>query len=215
MQDRRGKKKDRNKSVGSRKKELENYLIVTDTKKTENNYFNGLKSCIPENMRSKIIIKTKKADTKTIVEDTLAEFHSNPQYTKPCIVFDRDRVTNFDEIIKEAKDNSIFCGWSNPCIEIWFFCYFKNMPTICESKVCCTRFSELFQRKFGQEYDKADADIFDKLKRKGNLSQAIKRAEKRDKQFSNDNTQPSECVPCTKVYEIVKDIVTKANINLE
>ncbi|MGN0294447.1 MAG: RloB family protein [Lachnospiraceae bacterium] len=40
------------------------------------------------------------------------------QYRIPWIVFDRDMVQGFDEIIAEAKSKGIQTGWSNPCFEI-------------------------------------------------------------------------------------------------
>lgn len=40
---RAGKRKDRNQRVGTRVPELGYYLIVTDTKETEKNYFDGLR----------------------------------------------------------------------------------------------------------------------------------------------------------------------------
>ncbi len=45
---RAGKRKDRNKRVGKRVPELGYYLIVTDT---EENYFEGLRDSIPEELR--------------------------------------------------------------------------------------------------------------------------------------------------------------------
>ena len=44
---RAGKRKDRNQRVGTRVPELGYYLIVTDTKETEKNYFDGLRDSIP------------------------------------------------------------------------------------------------------------------------------------------------------------------------
>ena len=34
------------------------------------------------------------------------------QYRIPWIVFDRDQVQGFDEIIKEAEDKGVQAGWS-------------------------------------------------------------------------------------------------------
>lgn len=36
----------------------------------------------------------------------------------PWIVFDRDQVQGFDEIIAKAEREGIQVGWSNPCFEI-------------------------------------------------------------------------------------------------
>ena len=52
------------------------------------------------------------------------------QYRIPWIVFDRDQVIEFDQIIAEAEKKDIQVGWSNPCFEIWMYAYFGAMPVI-------------------------------------------------------------------------------------
>ena len=67
------------------------------------------------------------------------------QYRLPWIVFDRDQVVNFDEIIREAEHAGIRVGWSNPCFEIWMYTYFGSMPAIQESWTCCERFADIMK----------------------------------------------------------------------
>ena len=52
------------------------------------------------------------------------------QHRIPWIVFNRDQVQGFDEIIAEAVSKGIQVGWSNPCFEIWMYAYFGSMPAI-------------------------------------------------------------------------------------
>ncbi len=207
---RKGKRADRNISFGTRNPELEHYIIVTDTKETENNYFKGLKEQIPEKLRGRVVITTRKAETKNLIDAAVEERNKNPQYRKIWIVFDRDEVTNFDDIIFQAIKRDINVAWSNPCIEIWFFAYFRSMPAIALSNKCCEKFGELYYKKSGGEkYDKADPYIFKKLRKLGSLEEAIKRAENRDRQFrlnSCDNVKPSEYCPCTTMYVLVEEI---------
>ena len=59
------------------------------------------------------------------------------QYRIPWIVFDRDQVIGFDEIISEAEKKGIQVGWSNPCFEIWMYAYCGAMPAIQDSWTCC------------------------------------------------------------------------------
>ena len=54
---RSGKRKDRNQRVGTRVPELGYYLIVTDTKETEKNYFEGLRDSIPAELKDRLVIK--------------------------------------------------------------------------------------------------------------------------------------------------------------
>ena len=83
-------------------------------------------------------------------------------------MFDRDQVIDFDEIIRKAEREGIKVGWSNPCIEIWFDAYFGKMHAYQESKQCCERFAETFERVTGEEYSKADSDIYAILNQYGN-----------------------------------------------
>ncbi|WP_370748259.1 RloB family protein [Faecalibacillus intestinalis] len=106
---------------------------VTDTEATERCYFNGLHEYLPEDVRDKIVIKVVETKTAKLVDKCKELTAYDAQYRIPWIVFDRDRVVNFDKIIKEAENNVIQVGWSNPCFEIWLFAYYGNMPNIKES----------------------------------------------------------------------------------
>ena len=50
--------------------------------------------------------------------DTAADIIEN--FKETWIVFDRDRVPDFDKLIQKANYRGISVAWSNPCIEIWF-----------------------------------------------------------------------------------------------
>ena len=52
---RAGKRRDRDKRVGTRIPELGYYLIVTDIKETEKNYFEGLRDSIPEKLKDHLV----------------------------------------------------------------------------------------------------------------------------------------------------------------
>lgn len=89
------------------------------------------------------------------------------QYRIPWIVFDRDQVKDFDEIIQTAEKSGVGAGWSNPCFEIWMYAYFGEMPVIRESFTCCDRFAEKFEKITGQKYSKNDRSIYQKLVQHG------------------------------------------------
>ena len=81
---------------------------MTDTEETEKNYFQGLKNSIPTDIRDRIVIKVEKAKTTyNLVDRTLELCSAQAQQRIPWIVFDRDRVKNFDGIIREAESNDI------------------------------------------------------------------------------------------------------------
>ena len=131
----------------------------------------------------------------------------------PWIVFDRDEVKDFDEIIKEAESLGINVGWSNPCFEIWMYSYYGVMPAIMESWVCCDEFEKIFQRKTGQKYSKSDAGLYEKIFRTGDEEKALLIARQKYEQCVRDGkTIPSKMCPCTTVYQLVEEIKKKVNL---
>ena len=132
------------------------------------------------------------------------------QYRIPWIVFDRDQVQGFDEIIKEAEDKGVQAGWSNPCFEIWMYSYFGSMPAIQESWTCCADFGRVYETKPGQKYSKADEQMYGKLCKAGDEEKAIQIAQQKLEQCKREGkTKPSEMCPCTTVHELVGEIKGK------
>lgn len=133
------------------------------------------------------------------------------QYRIPWIIFDRDQVANFDQIVDEARQKDIKVGWSNPCFEIWMYAYFGKMPVIHESRTCVSRFGEVFEIKTGQKYSKSDKDIYKKLCEYGDEEKAIRIADQKLQQCIREGKRrPSEMCPATMVHELVGEIREKA-----
>ncbi|MBC8542561.1 RloB family protein [Bianquea renquensis] len=211
LSDRRsGKRKDRNQRVGTRVPELGYYLIVTDTEETEKNYFEGLRDSIPAELKDRLVIKVEKTKTVELVERALELANMEPQYRIPWIVFDRDQVKDFDDIIQAAEKSGIGAGWSNPCFEIWMYAYFGEMPAIWESYTCCDRFADKFEKVTGQKYIKKDKNIYRKLVQYGNEEKAIQIAERCYKKCLDDGkNKPSEMCPACMVQRLVEEICKK------
>jgi hypothetical protein len=147
-----------------------------------------------------------------LVSSAIDELQSSPNYAQPCIVFDRDRVRNFDRIIEEAHNKKIEVGWSNPCFEIWFFAYFGKMPYLETSVECCKKFSVLFESKCGSVYKKSDPSIYDKLESHGDIDLAIANAKRHHQELmkrSNGEDKPSIMVSCTSIYRLIEEIRNK------
>ena len=207
---RAGKKWDRSRRVGARVPELGYYLIVTDTEETERNYFEGLRDSIPAELKERLVIKVEKARTVDLVRKALEMTGQESQYRIPWIVFDRDQVKDFDEIIKVAEKYGVGAGWSNPCFEIWMYAYFGEMPVIMESYTCCDRFAEKFEKATGQKYSKNDRDIYRKLVQTGDERKAIQVAERCYKRCVEDGKRrPSEMWSVSNVYRLVGEILNK------
>lgn len=207
--DRKGKRKGRA-NFCTRVPYLGYYFIVTDTRETEENYMYGLRDSLPEDLQGRIVIKVSKAKTEELVTACKEQAAMEPQYGEPWIVFDRDQVVHFDQIVETAKQKGVNVGWSNPCIEIWFDAYFGRMHGYQDSVTCCREFSNTFEKKTGQEYKKSNNQIYTLLNRYGNETEAIRIAEARLTQHLRDGiNKPSEMSPCTTVHRLVDEIRDK------
>lgn len=210
MAERNGKRKTREQLSKRRVPELGYYFIVTDTEETEQNYMIGLRDSIPKELQGRLVIKICKAKTVELVNEALNMASLQPQFGEPWIVFDRDQVQGFDQIISLAQEKGINVGWSNPCIEIWFSTYFGAMPTYQDSVSCCSGFEEKYYKITGQRYQKSDATIYSKLCRFGDEKQAFAIARQKLMEHKrNFKIAPSEMCPATTVSVLVEEIKTK------
>lgn len=210
--DHRGNRKPRHERIKRRNLELGYYSIYTDTKKTEKSYFEGLHDSLPEEIKNKLQIKVvEDIKTKELVNKALEESGYDYQYREVWIVFDRDKVTNFDNIIKKAEAKNIKVGWSNPCIEIWLHAYLGKFCAFDTSTCCCDSLKNLCrQRMNGYEYDKSDSDLYRRFYDVGSEENAIKIAKQRHVSLVRDGiTVPSKMNPCTTVYQLVEEIRSK------
>lgn len=205
--DRTGNRKTREQRRRLKVPELGYYLIVTDTEATERCFFNGLHQTLSEHSRGKLVIKVVETKTRAMIDKCLELTAYEAQYRIPWIVFDRDQVIEFDEIIAEAKKKGIQAGWSNPCFEIWMYAYFGTMPAIKESWTCCSEFGRVYERKTGQKYSKADEKMYEKIRNAGDEEKAIRIAQQKLEQHKREGkTKPSEMCPGTTVHRLVEEI---------
>ena len=81
------------------------------------------------------------------------------------------------------------------------------MPAIQESGKCCEKFATLYYKKTGQQYDKADEDLYRRIAESGDEMKAITVAERKHEQcIRNGYRVPSEMCPCTTVYRLIGEI---------
>lgn len=205
--DRTGNRKTRDQRKQFKTPELGYYLIVTDTEATERCFFTGLHQAMPKDVRNKLVIKVIETKTRTMIDKCMELMAYDAQYRIPWIVFDRDQVQGFDDIIAEAVNKGIQVGWSNPCFEIWMYAYFGSMPAIQDSWTCCSDFGRVYENKTGQKYSKADEQMYGKLSKAGDEEKAIQIAQyKLEQCIREGKTKPSEMCPCTTVHELVREI---------
>lgn len=211
--DRTGNRQGREQRKQFKVPELGYYLIVTDTEATERCFFTGLHRALPEDVKNKLVIKVVETKTRTMIDKCL-EFNAyDAQYRIPWIVFDRDQVQGFDEIIAEAESKGIKVGWSNPCFEIWLYAYFGSMPVIQDSWICSSEFGRVYETKTGQKYSKSDEQLYSKICKAGDEEKAIQIAQQKLEQCVREGKiKPSEMCPCTTVYELVDEIKGKITL---
>lgn len=190
---------------------LGHYIIVTDAVGTERHYFEGLRRSLPPEVAGKLVLKVYSGvEYFRLVRYCLEEAAKVPQYAEPWIVFDRDEVPQFDEIIEEAERRGINVAWSNPCFEVWLASYFDSIPSQYESTACVKAFEKLFERHVGRAYRKGDPSVYETLCAKGDEGEAFARAQAKREAWERDAHRPSEMAPCTKVDILVSEIRGKA-----
>ena len=185
-----------------------NYLIVCEVRKTEPNYFNGLKRKINEKYGSKVDILIPSIDVKGTGMNTISLVKytqktvnlANKVYGQVWIVFDKDDYN--DEQFDSSIDNCNYnVAWSNPNFELWLLAHFKKANRYISKEDVLEELSKEFQKKGLGDYTKNDSNIFDKVTSDGKLHTAIKNCEYMEE--LNRDGQASQRNPMTKVYKIV------------
>lgn len=188
-----------------------NYLIVCEGKKTEPNYFNGLKRKINEKYGNKVDVLIPNIDVKGIEMNTtsLVKYtqktvnHANKVYGQVWVVFDKDDYN--DEQFDSAIDNCNYnVAWSNPNFELWLLAHFKKVSRYVSKDDVLQELNKEFQEKGLGDYTKNDINIFDKVTSEGKLHTAIKNCEYMEE--LNKDGQASQRNPMTKVYKIVDEL---------
>ena len=185
-----------------------NYLIVCEGKKTEPNYFNGLKRNINEKYGNKVDVLIPNIDVKGTGMNTISLVkytqktvnHANKVYGQVWVVFDKDDYN--DEQFDSAIDNCNYnVAWSNPNFELWLLAHFKKVNRYVSKDDVLQELSKEFQKKGLGDYTKNDTNIFDKVTSEGKLHTAIKNCEYME--GLNKDGHASQRNPMTKVYKIV------------
>ena len=200
---RTGRRKPR--TFESKSQKLGYYIIYTDTKKTEENYIKGYRKSLPVEFQNKIEIQIEKDKTSNLVASCCEYLRKNPQYRSAWIIFDKDQVSNFNEIIYEAYSKGIQVAWSNPCIEMWFSGYFGKMQCI-DSVTCCTNFSVLYKQKTGKKYDKGDEEIYSTLNAFGDEGMAIKYFKTKYCNSRRDKILPADQTCSSSMFLLIEEI---------
>lgn len=193
--------------IGFRNPDLGYYFIVTDAVETEPNFLNGIKNTLPKNIQGRLVIKVKSTKTYDMVDMILDEISKSPIYFDPWIVFDKDQIKDFDNLIIKAVKNRINVGWSNPCIEFLFLTYFGKNPSVSDQIDCIHKFSLEYKKMLGKEYKKNNEHIYRELSEIGNEMTAINLNENNYNHYILDNIkEPSKMIGVSTLYKLLKEI---------
>lgn len=193
--------------IGFREPDLGYYYIVTDAVETEPNFFNGIKENLPDKVKGRLVIKVKTSKTYDMVDTILSETSKRPIVYDKWIVFDRDQVKEFDELVLKARKHEINVGWSNPCIEILFLAYFGKSPSVNDQKDCIRDFENEYSKKIGKKYLKNNKAIYKELVENGDEKLAVNIIRRKYEEYlKNGIKNPSEMKGVSMVYKLLEEI---------
>ncbi len=193
------------------------YLIVTEGKRTEPLYFNGLKKLISE----------KVGGTVNVVENPTIEIHgegcstgklievteqivkeAKVLYQNIWVVFDKDDFEDFDEAVKEGISKGYQVAWSNQAFEYWLYLHFHYSDSALHRHEWNVKLDEIFKEyQLGDgTYRKNYEDIYELVNTFDGVNIAIGNAKRRMKAFDSSKEKPSEFDPGTMVYKLVEEL---------
>lgn len=212
--------KKRKAKLAERKKELRNpkphsFLIVSEGKKTEPLYFDGLAKYINNKYGDSIsverpLIKAKGEGrcTVSLVEETVRIVsRSRLIYNQVWVVFDKDDFQDFDEAVSLAEKCEFRVAWSNQSFEYWIYLHFNYSDSALHRDAWVEKLSDLLKKSNVCEkgYKKNDPNVFQFATTLGSLKAAVGNATRVEKSYK-DKTRPSQCDPCTKVHHLILEL---------
>lgn len=193
------------------------YLIVTEGKRTEPYYFNGLKRLIDEKTGGtvnvvelpSIDIHGEGSSTGRLIEVTeqLVK-EAKILYQNIWVVFDKDDFEDFDQAIKDGLNKGYHVAWSNQAFEYWLYLHFDYSDSALHRDLWNDKLDKIF-KKYGLgngTYQKNYEDIYNMVNQNDGVNTAIRNAKRRMADFNSDKTKPSEFDPGTTVYKLVEEL---------
>ncbi len=184
------------------------FLIVCEGEKTEPNYFNSK----IKYRNSDIIeadVEGEGRATVSLVQKTIElREKSTKHYDRVWAVFDKDSFDDFNEAIKLAEKNNIFCAWSNESFELWYYLHFQYLDTaITRQQYIGILEREIRNRSNDKKYkyEKNDPNTYNILQQYGKEENAISFARKLEENYKGDSDYATH-KPCTMVYKLVEEL---------
>ena len=194
--------------------QMTRHLIVCEGTRTEPSYFSGLKTALGESNGHKVDVRIVGTGRHTVdlLERAQELCHTSPNvYDHVWLVYDKDYfpTEEFDLVERYCANDggaaTFHAIWSNPCFEEWLLLHFGYSTAEDEPAGCLARLDREWLREFGQPYDKADEELFAKLRSR--LVDARENAVKLDAYHEcMGNRRPSEKCPGTAVHGLFDEI---------
>ena len=212
--------KKRRAKLQERKKETRtpkpnSFLIVSEGKKTEPLYFEGLANHINEKYGKSIDIEkpliTPRGEGKStvsLVEEAAKIASRAPiMYSQVWVVFDKDDFDDFDEAVALAEKYGFKVAWSNQPFEYWLYLHFNYSDSALHRDDWVSKLSNIFKDLGINDngYEKNNPNIFEIATTYGSIKFAITNAIRVEKLHVN-KTKPSLCDPCTMVYLLIMEL---------
>ncbi len=195
------------------------FLIVTNGKKTEFNYFKEFKDFSLTNV---VNIKFIQSNPSSLVNETIKKRKIERdkirnkrnikfEFDEVWCVFDIDDFTDFDieNTNKLALKNNINLAYSNECFELWFLLHFNYYQNSMTREDLVKKLKNIYKDKFGVDYLKSSENNFDYLFNR--LNTAIFNSEKLLAKFKNENIYNIISMnPSTTVHKLVKKLINNS-----
>lgn len=193
------------------------FLIITEGKKTEPLYFNGLKKKILEKIGGtvdivdipQIDIHGQGASTQKLIDIT-EEYVNKSRiiYQNIWVLFDKDDFIDFDAAISRGKSKGYSIGWSNQSFEYWLFLHFNYSDSNLHRNEWNSKLDELFcqYNLTSDGYAKNLENLYDLLDSIDGVETAIRNAKRRMAQFKDGIDKPSGFAPGTTVYLLAEQL---------
>lgn len=182
-------------------------LIICEGKKTEPQYFRGLRQMHRLSSANVMIVPSQYGNDPVSLVKFAIDKHREDKglYNRMYCVFDRNGHAGYqqalDAVAKSplAKAQKLFAITSVPCFEIWVLLHFaySTAPFAAAGpKSSCDRVIDAVHVHF-LEYEKASADVYEKLEPR--IEAALANA----KLLAKHNTDTGSQNPSTLVHELV------------
>jgi hypothetical protein len=178
------------------------FLIFCEGKRTEPNYFNGLKEILIKGIVTVEVIGAG-ANTTSLLEQAQNYCREKcHEFDQKWVVFDKDDFSDdkFNEAIFKANADGIEVAYSNEAFELWYLLHFEY----CNTGIHRHQYIGKLSEHLGEKYHKNDPAMYKKLTTIGSEEKAIKWAKKLYDLY--DHASPAAENPSTCVFKLVIEL---------